>query len=68
VIAVQRSQELSTHIEQGADSELTSTSAEDSLPATVGTISDGAHLGGGQNGQDAYSGRIIPCPLPHKAR
>jgi DNA (cytosine-5)-methyltransferase 1 len=26
-----------------------------------GTLSDGAHNGGGLNGQDAYSGRIIPA-------
>ena len=33
------------------------------IPETVGTLSDGAHYGGGgQNGQDAYSGRIIPVP------
>jgi len=30
------------------------------IPTTVGTLSDGAHMGGGLNGQDAYSGRIIP--------
>lgn len=30
------------------------------LPEIVGTLSDGAHMGGGLNGQDAYSGRIIP--------
>jgi DNA (cytosine-5)-methyltransferase 1 len=29
------------------------------LPTIVGTLSDGAHNGGGLNGQDAYSGRII---------
>lgn len=29
------------------------------LPAIVGTLSDGAHHGGGLNGQDAYTGRII---------
>jgi DNA (cytosine-5)-methyltransferase 1 len=26
----------------------------------VGTLSDGAHNGGGLNGQDAYTGRILP--------
>lgn len=31
------------------------------IPSVVGTLSDGAHHGGGQNGQDAYTGRIIPC-------
>ena len=31
------------------------------IPASGGTISDGAHMGGGLNGQDAYSGRIIPA-------
>jgi hypothetical protein len=31
------------------------------LPAIVGTLSDGAHMGGGQNGQDAYTVRIIPA-------
>ena len=30
------------------------------LPEIVGTLSDGAHMGGGLNGQDAYSGQIIP--------
>jgi DNA (cytosine-5)-methyltransferase 1 len=30
------------------------------IPEIVGTLSDGAHNGGGLNGQDAYSGRIIP--------
>ena len=30
------------------------------IPQIVGTLSDGAHMGGGLNGQDAYSGRIIP--------
>ncbi|MFY0633661.1 MAG: DNA cytosine methyltransferase [Vannielia sp.] len=30
------------------------------IPEVVGTLSDGAHNGGGLNGQDAYSGRIIP--------
>ena len=33
---------------------------ERSLPSIVGCLSDGAHYGGGLNGQDAYSGRIIP--------
>lgn len=28
-----------------------------------GTLSDGAHHGGGLNGQDAYSGRILPVVL-----
>jgi site-specific DNA-cytosine methylase len=31
------------------------------LPETVGTLSDGAHQGGGLNGQDAYTGRIFAC-------
>ena len=30
------------------------------IPEVVGTLSDGAHMGGGLNGQDAYTGRIIP--------
>jgi DNA (cytosine-5)-methyltransferase 1 len=30
------------------------------LPEVCGTLSDGAHMGGGLNGQDAYTGRIIP--------
>ena len=30
------------------------------IPLTVGALTDGAHMGGGLNGQDAYSGRIIP--------
>jgi len=29
------------------------------LPATIGALTDGAHNGGGLNGQDAYSGRIF---------
>ncbi len=29
------------------------------VPETVGTLNDGAHNGGGLNGQDAYSGRIF---------
>lgn len=38
------------------------------MPEVVGTLSDGAHNGGGLNGQDAYTGRIIPVksqtPIP----
>jgi DNA (cytosine-5)-methyltransferase 1 len=30
------------------------------LPEVCGIIADGAHYGGGANGQDAYTGRIIP--------
>ena len=30
------------------------------LPHVVGTLSDGAHNGGGLNGQDAYTGRVLP--------
>ena len=30
------------------------------VPEVCGTLSDGAHMGGGLNGQDAYTGRIIP--------
>lgn len=30
------------------------------IPDVCGALSDGAHNGGGLNGQDAYSGRIIP--------
>jgi len=38
------------------------------LPHVVGTLSDGAHNGGGLNGQDAYTGRILPvCALPGAA-
>ncbi len=35
---------------------------------TCGTLSDGAHMGGGLNGQDAKSGRIISMPngLPRR--
>jgi hypothetical protein len=29
----------------------------------VGTLSDGAHNGGGLNGQDAYTGRILPVAV-----
>ena len=37
-------------------------------PEAVGTLSDGAHMGGGLNGQDAYSGRIFAVrkPLPER--
>ena len=31
------------------------------LPITVGALTDGAHQGGGLNGQDAYTGRIFAC-------
>ena len=31
------------------------------VPEVCGCLSDGAHNGGGLNGQDAYSGRIIPA-------
>jgi DNA (cytosine-5)-methyltransferase 1 len=30
------------------------------VPAVCGALSDGAHMGGGLNGQDAYTGRVIP--------
>lgn len=30
------------------------------IPEVCGTLSDGAHNGGGLNGQDAYTGRILP--------
>lgn len=36
------------------------------VPETVGALTDGAHNGGGLNGQDAYSGRIFPCALPER--
>jgi DNA (cytosine-5)-methyltransferase 1 len=35
------------------------------VPDVCGTLSDGAHMGGGLNGQDAYSGRIIAPPIAH---
>lgn len=34
------------------------------IPVTVGALTDGAHNGGGLNGQDAYSGRIFAAPAP----
>jgi len=34
--------------------------AQHLIPEVCGTIADGAHYGGGANGQDAYTGRIIP--------
>jgi DNA (cytosine-5)-methyltransferase 1 len=34
------------------------------VPDVVGCLNDGAHNGGGLNGQDAYSGRIIPWRMP----
>ena len=33
------------------------------LPDVVGALSDGAHCGGGLNGQDAYSGRVFVQPV-----
>ena len=33
---------------------------EDAVPEVCGTIADAAHHGGGLNGQDAYSGGILP--------
>ena len=36
------------------------------IPEICGTLSDGAHNGGGLNGQDAYTGRIIPDPTPRR--
>ena len=39
---------------------------EAGVPDVCGTLSDGAHHGGGLNGQDALSGRIIPVqPVPY---
>jgi site-specific DNA-cytosine methylase len=35
------------------------------VPSVVGALSDGAHNGGGLNGQDAYSGRIFACSKPN---
>jgi DNA-cytosine methyltransferase len=32
------------------------------VPEIIGCLSNGAHNGGGLNGQDAYTGRIIPVP------
>ena len=32
------------------------------IPLTVGALTDGAHNGGGLNGQDAYTGRVIAVP------
>jgi len=34
----------------------------------VGTLSDGAHNGGGLNGQDAYTGRILPVAFAQNSR
>lgn len=33
------------------------------LPEVVGCLSDGAHHGGGLNGQDAYTGQILPVTV-----
>ena len=44
----------------GQDVDLAASGYMRTVPETVGTLSDGAHCGGGLNGQDAYSGRIIP--------
>lgn len=46
------------------DAHLIPTSAYPEVPEVVGTLSDGAHNGGGLNGQDAYTGRILPIALP----
>lgn len=35
------------------------------IPETVGALTDGAHNGGGLNGQDAYTGRILPVVMAH---
>jgi DNA (cytosine-5)-methyltransferase 1 len=35
------------------------------IPDVCGTLSDGAHNGGGLNGQGAYTGRIIPAITVH---
>lgn len=35
------------------------------IPEVCGALSDGAHNGGGLNGQDAYSGRILPVVMAH---
>lgn len=32
------------------------------IPKSCGTLTDGAHMGGGLNGQDVYTGRIISTP------
>jgi len=32
------------------------------IPDKCGTLTDGAHMGGGLNGQDVYTGRIISTP------
>lgn len=40
----------------------------ESLPAIVGALSDGAHNGGGLNGQDVYSGRIFVDPYSIRVR
>ena len=42
--------------------------ADHYLPQIVGALSDGAHHGGGLNGQDAYTGRIIPAPAPSEGQ
>jgi DNA (cytosine-5)-methyltransferase 1 len=40
-------------------------SADSLIPEVVGTLSDGAHNGGGLNGQDAYLGRIFAVAGEH---
>ena len=35
------------------------------IPEVCGALSDGAHRGGGANGQDAYTGRVIPVIMAH---
>jgi hypothetical protein len=37
------------------------------VPEVCGTLSDGAHNGGGLNGQDAYTGRILPIVFANTA-
>ena len=34
------------------------------VPETVGALTDGAHQGGGSNGQDAYTGRVFAADTP----
>lgn len=38
------------------------------IPDVFGTLSDGAHNGGGLNGQDAYTGRILPVSIAFGAQ
>jgi DNA (cytosine-5)-methyltransferase 1 len=54
----------SSEVTQQVEAVLRATYPE--LADVVGTLSDGAHHGGGLNGQDAYTGRILPVAFDER--